>query len=369
MARINGWNVIGVLLPPMTGREAYKVLRRKFGQTPMHARDILASSLGPRGICAKQAFSSDSSDEFTGFVAVYPQRTRNGTRFVIEDGTSPKKLIADRPVRVARARPVRYSSGVAKSRNFAPNPITKETIMAAKTAARPAAKAAPARAAKPAAKAPARKAKAAPEPEPEDLELEEELEDEELEDELEDEEDEDLEDEDESDEDEEEDDEEEEDEEDEDEESEATDYTPYASKAITPVMADFAEWIDTEIFQPVGTSIQEVGAEDPVRLIAIAGTVRMEFQKSEFNRTQRERRQAEAKAAKAAPKAVAKAAPAPKAKVAAKAAPAAKAKVAAKAAPAKAAPARTAKAAPAKAAPAASRGPRTATRKKGPAPY
>lgn len=358
--KMNGYNVIGVLSKPMTGRAALKSLRDDFGQTPAHARDAMRTCLH-YGIAAKQ------TGVVGEFVAVYPKRTRDGIRFVIEDGTSPKKVRADRPERVALTRPVRYSSGVAKERSSAPNQTTKEFSMAARTAARPAAKAAPARAAKPAAKAATttRKAKAAPVEEPEDLELEEELEDEELEDELEDEEDEDLEDEDESDEDEEDEEEDEEAEEEDEESDEAPDYTPYASKAITPVMEDFAQWIDDEIFQPTGTSIAEVGADDPVRLIAIAGTVRMEFQKSEFNHRRREERKKE----KAAPKAVAKpAAKAPAAKATAKPAAKVAAKPAAKVA-AKPAARPAAKATAAKPAAAKATGPRSTTRRKGPAPY
>lgn len=365
MAKINGFNVLGVLLPPMSGRSAIRTLRSNYGQTLPHAMDAMRTCMR-YGICAKQ------TGVVGEFVAVYPRRTRTGFQFVIEDGTSPKIIRADRPERVARARPIGYSSTLRSEAISVTKPTNKEPRMAARTAARPAArsaaKAAPAKpAARVATKPAVRKGKAAPEPEPEDLELEE-LEDEELDDEEgEDEElDDELEDEDDEDEDEDEEDEEEDDEDDEDDESEVVDYTPYADKAITDTMADFAEWIDAEIFQPTGTSIQEVGAEDPVRLIAIAGTVRMEFQRSDFNKERRLERQAEKAAARAKPVkvAVAKkpvATAKPTAKVAARPAkPVAKVATKVAARPAKPVATRTASV-PSQ--------PRSKTRQKGPAPY
>lgn len=63
-------------------------------------------------------------------------------------------------------------------------------------------------------------------------------------------------------------------------------------KDITPTMEDFATWLDEEVLQPNGTSLETLGAEDPVRLVSLAGTQRMEFQQSEFNKTQRANRKA-----------------------------------------------------------------------------
>jgi hypothetical protein len=67
-----------------------------------------------------------------------------------------------------------------------------------------------------------------------------------------------------------------------DETDEAPDYTVYADKDITPTMEDFHEWLE-----------QEVGIELDLRSVALGGTLRMEFQKSQFNKDRRAQRQAE----------------------------------------------------------------------------
>lgn len=319
MAKINGWEVKGTLSDRMTGREVLKYIRRKYQEKRWEA-DALIQASWKYGISARAA--GDGS-----WFAIHRVR-EIPARFVIEEGEGwPEKTSAESRVSVALPRAKRYSTGI---QNAMPrptvNPRKQVFVMAARAAAT---KARPA--AKPAAKPTRSKAKAQVEVEEVEDELEEdELEDEEDED-LEDEEDEDdddledeLEDEDEDEDDEDEDEEdEEEDEEDEDEES-ASDYSFYASKAITPTMQDFAEWMDQEIFVPVGSSIKEVGKTDPVRLIAIAGTARMEFQKSDLNKERRAQRQAEAAAAKAKPtvvkgaKSATKAAAKPTTKAAAK---------------------------------------------------
>jgi hypothetical protein len=232
-----------------------------------------------------------------------------------------------RAARLARPDAVRYSKRVPNGKAALRSSPSMEAItMATRTAAKR-----PTRA----------KAKPAPEPEPE---VEEELE--ELEDEAEvdeDEVDEDAEDEDAEDEDEESEDEEEDEEQDEDEdedeevEDEAADepaeepekdYRIYAEKPITVTMEDFAEWLEQEV--------APLDSMDPVRLVALAGTLRMEFQKSQFCKDRREKRREEARAAKAPkPKTVAKAAPAKATKTATKTAtPAAKTTKAKAAAPA-----------------------------------
>jgi hypothetical protein len=60
------------------------------------------------------------------------------------------------------------------------------------------------------------------------------------------------------------------------------DYTVYAEKPITQTMVDFHQWLE-----------DVVGVELDPRSVALGGTLRMEFQKSDFNREQRAKRQAE----------------------------------------------------------------------------
>jgi hypothetical protein len=64
------------------------------------------------------------------------------------------------------------------------------------------------------------------------------------------------------------------------------DYTVYADKPITQTMVDFHEWLE-----------DVVGVKLDLRSVALGGTLRMEFQKSDFNRENRARRQAERAAA------------------------------------------------------------------------
>lgn len=70
----------------------------------------------------------------------------------------------------------------------------------------------------------------------------------------------------------------------------AKDYTVYVEKAITASMQDFAAWLDSEVFRPAGTTLADMGKKDPVRLVALAGTLRMDFQRSDFNRDNRAKR-------------------------------------------------------------------------------
>jgi hypothetical protein len=144
------------------------------------------------------------------------------------------------------------------------------------------------------------------EPEPEveeDEDLEPEEDEEELDDEVEDDEEEDDEEEDDEEDEAEEDDEDEpsdeaEEDEEEDGEEPVKDYTPYASKAITPTMQDFHDWLNIEV--------GDLSGMDPARVVSLAGTLRMEFQKSEFCHERREERKAAAAAAKAKPAKAAK---------------------------------------------------------------
>jgi len=299
LTRINGWKIYGALTRPMTGRSAEQYIKEKYEETP-DAAGMLVRSAWNYGISAR------SSSQ--GYFAVHV-RSREPARFLIEEGSLASIILEHgpgntesnrphRPVPVAARPAVRYDKPIAPLRLKNVRPL-KEKVMATRTATSKS------------------KAKSAPVEEPEEVDDDLELEDEELEDEddeeLEDEDDE-LDDEEEDEEEEDEDEDEEEDDDDEDDEDDDTpDYTPYASKPITPVMQDFAAWMDFAIFEPTGTSIAEVGADDPVRLVAIAGTARMEFQRSAFNKERRSERQAEAAAAKAAKAAAPKAKPAAKA--------------------------------------------------------
>lgn len=77
---------------------------------------------------------------------------------------------------------------------------------------------------------------------------------------------------------------------------EAKDYTVYADKAPTVTMEDFYEWLVDEVFGGKYPGDDD-SFMDGVRL---GGTLRMEFQQSEFNKTRRAERQAERQAASAA---------------------------------------------------------------------
>jgi hypothetical protein len=97
-------------------------------------------------------------------------------------------------------------------------------------------------------------------------------------------------------------------------EDEALDYTVYADKTITPTMSDFADWIVEEVYAGDEAAFRKADSE---RIVALAGTLRMEFQKSELNKTRREERRAarEAEVAEPAEPKTARAKPAAKATV------------------------------------------------------
>ena len=88
------------------------------------------------------------------------------------------------------------------------------------------------------------------------------------------------------------------------------DYTVYADKPATPLMEDFADWIVDEVGIEHASKAAEAAFRNGVRL---GGTLRMEFQKSDFCKERREERRAEREnevaEAKAAKKAAPKAAP------------------------------------------------------------
>jgi hypothetical protein len=67
------------------------------------------------------------------------------------------------------------------------------------------------------------------------------------------------------------------------------DYTIYATKDVTATMEDFAEWIVQEVYEGDQKAFDK---EDPVRIVSLAGTLRMEFQRSDLNKTRRAERQA-----------------------------------------------------------------------------
>lgn len=70
------------------------------------------------------------------------------------------------------------------------------------------------------------------------------------------------------------------------------DYTAYADKEATPTMADFTEWLEEEVY---GGVYSEVPAERDAFLdgVRLGGTLRMEYQRSDFCRDRREQRRAE----------------------------------------------------------------------------
>jgi hypothetical protein len=68
------------------------------------------------------------------------------------------------------------------------------------------------------------------------------------------------------------------------------DYTTYAGKLPTATMTDFADWLIQEgAVGEFASKAAEAAFRDGVRL---GGTLRMEFQKSEFNQERRAERQA-----------------------------------------------------------------------------
>lgn len=379
--KLNGFEIHGKLTGPMTGKTAEQYIMENYRVKRSDARALVRAAWD---------YKISARASANGKFAIHLKRRAPAVRFVIEESENSP---SDSAVSVAVRPGTGYTRPIARGRKLTTETTNrKETIMAATATRRR-----PATVAKSPAKSPAKPAprgrKPAPVEEPAEVEeeLEEELEDELDEDELEDEEDEDLEDELEEDEEEEED---EEDADEEDEESDETadeaeeeegeeqeqDLTPYLNKGITPTMAAFSEWIDLYICQPGGTTLEELAASDPARVVAVAGTTRMIFQASAFNKQRREEAKAEAAAARAAKaqtaKATAKAAPGKK--------PVAKGRPAAVAAPArgkarpasaKATTARPAarttstaspKATPIKTSPAKRTAP---ARKKGPAPY
>lgn len=120
-------------------------------------------------------------------------------------------------------------------------------------------------------------------------------------------------------------------EDDEDEEA-AKDYTVYADKEPTPTMSDFADWLEEEVGLEFETEQEAAIFRMGVRL---GGTLRMEFQRSDFNRERRaERKSAKAAKPKAAETAKAAKKPAKAAKASADAEPAAEAAKPAQAKPA-----------------------------------
>jgi hypothetical protein len=85
--------------------------------------------------------------------------------------------------------------------------------------------------------------------------------------------------------------------EDEAQDAEELDYRVYAEKDITATMTDFRDWIIQEVYEGDEAAFEEAGSD---RHVALAGTLRMEFQRSDMNKERREERrqarQAEAEA-------------------------------------------------------------------------
>jgi hypothetical protein len=93
-------------------------------------------------------------------------------------------------------------------------------------------------------------------------------------------------------------------------EDEVRDYSTYAEKPITATMTDFADWIVEEVF---GGDQKAFDNAEPTRLVSLAGTLRMEFQRSELNKTRRAERQAARVAGNDAEEGEEETAPAPRA--------------------------------------------------------
>jgi hypothetical protein len=67
------------------------------------------------------------------------------------------------------------------------------------------------------------------------------------------------------------------------------DYTIYAEKDPTPTMQDFADWLIEE----VGLEFKSSQHEDEFRTgVRLGGTLRMEFQRSDFNKERKAERRA-----------------------------------------------------------------------------
>lgn len=112
----------------------------------------------------------------------------------------------------------------------------------------------------------------------------------------------------------------------------AKDYTVYAEKEPTATMEDFADWLLEVVGLEFGTQKETAAFRKGVQL---GGTLRMEFQRSEFNIERREQRRLERAAAAAAEPEANGAAPAPVKPTRGKPAAAAKPATAAKPAPPK----------------------------------
>lgn len=87
------------------------------------------------------------------------------------------------------------------------------------------------------------------------------------------------------------------------------DYTVYADKPATPLMRDFAEWIKDEVGLEFSSKAAEAAFDNGVRL---GGTLRMEFQRSDFCKTRREERKAASAASNGAAEPEEEEAPAPR---------------------------------------------------------
>lgn len=80
------------------------------------------------------------------------------------------------------------------------------------------------------------------------------------------------------------------------EDEEAKDYTVYAGKDATATMADFGEWLLAEVYGDEYPG----DADSFLDGVRLGGTLRMEFQRSDFNIERREQRAAEREAERAA---------------------------------------------------------------------
>jgi hypothetical protein len=74
------------------------------------------------------------------------------------------------------------------------------------------------------------------------------------------------------------------------------DYSIYLDRPITGTMQGFADWLEQEVCEPAGTTLAKLPAN---KIVALAGTLRMEYQASDFNIERRAAEKAAREAARA----------------------------------------------------------------------
>src|SRR5580698_1239864 len=101
---------------------------------------------------------------------------------------------------------------------------------------------------------------------------------------------------------------------------EEVDYREYATKPITSTMSGFSDWLVQEVFDGDEAAFKKASSE---RIVALAGTLRMEYQRSPMNQERRAQARSERESAASQPKEPSPPARAPRGRKAAAAEPAA----------------------------------------------